>query len=50
MPDVHVVDDVACLEALLTGLGIGRSALRFDPPELRSAFERKFAEHGCNPD
>ena len=41
-PDIHVVDDAGGLDALLNGLGVSRSALRFDPPELRSDFERGF--------
>jgi hypothetical protein len=41
-PDIHVVDDASGLDALLNGLGMSRSALRFYPPELRSDFECDF--------
>lgn len=41
-PNIHVVDDANCLDALLNGLEASRAELRFDPPELRSDFEREF--------
>ena len=40
--DVYVVEDRAVLDTLLTDLGASRGSLRFDPPTLRSAFEREF--------
>jgi hypothetical protein len=47
--DVHVVEDRGSLDPLLTNLGASRGSLYFDPPALRSAFEREFGPCAAQP-